>query len=124
MTIHLDTSALVAALTGARPAFADVMQLVSAGHRLEMSTLVLYEWERGPRTGVELGAQRAIVPPDHLRAFGPEEAALAATLYRDLARARGRASDLAIAACAITCGAALWTLNRRDFDDIPGLRLL
>jgi predicted nucleic acid-binding protein len=28
-----------------------------------------------------------------------------------------------IAACAIVRGAALWTLNPRDFDDIPGLKL-
>ena len=31
--------------------------------------------------------------------------------------------DLAIAACAIEWGAALWTLNRSDFDDVPGLTL-
>lgn len=31
--------------------------------------------------------------------------------------------DLAIAACALEHGAALWTLNRDDFADIPDLRL-
>jgi len=31
--------------------------------------------------------------------------------------------DLAIAACALTHEAALWTLNPEDFRDIPGLRL-
>ena len=31
---------------------------------------------------------------------------------------------LAIAATAIAQNAALWTLNRADFADIPGLRLL
>jgi predicted nucleic acid-binding protein len=28
-----------------------------------------------------------------------------------------------VAACALTCGAALWTLNTDDFRDIPGLGL-
>jgi len=31
--------------------------------------------------------------------------------------------DLAIAACAMTHDAALWTLNMEDFADIPGLEL-
>jgi predicted nucleic acid-binding protein len=31
--------------------------------------------------------------------------------------------DIAIAACAIEHRAALWTLNERDFEDIPGLML-
>jgi len=35
-----------------------------------------------------------------------------------------RTSEIAIAATAIRRGAFLWTLNRCDFDDIPGLRLL
>ena len=52
-----------------------------------------------------------------------EEAAEAAHLYSNLPRARGREVDLAIAACAITWNAELWTLNLGDFDDIPGLRV-
>jgi predicted nucleic acid-binding protein len=31
--------------------------------------------------------------------------------------------DLAIAACAITWDAELWTLNLGDFADIPGLKV-
>jgi predicted nucleic acid-binding protein len=31
---------------------------------------------------------------------------------------------LAVAACALARNAVLWTLNRQDFDDIPGLELL
>jgi predicted nucleic acid-binding protein len=32
--------------------------------------------------------------------------------------------NLAIAAVALVDGAALWTLNRQDFSDIPDLRLI
>jgi predicted nucleic acid-binding protein len=48
---------------------------------------------------------------------------LAAKLYRTLAGARQRVADLAIAACAVTHGAALWTLSPDDFRDIPDLTL-
>jgi len=55
--------------------------------------------------------------------FGAAEAARAAQLYVVLPRARGREIDLAIAACALTLGARLWTRNPRDFRDLPGLQL-
>ena len=48
---------------------------------------------------------------------------MAARLYQQVRRARSREIDLAIAACAITREIPLWTLNRKDFDDIPGLVL-
>lgn len=124
MTVHLDTSALVAALTGTRPAFGQLIALVSAEHRLAMSALVLCEWESEPRSAEALQVQRTIVPPDRIVAFGPEEAALAAALARSVAHPRGREIDLAVAACALVHDAALWTLNPADFDDIPGLRLV
>jgi predicted nucleic acid-binding protein len=40
-----------------------------------------------------------------------------------LPRARGREIEIAIAACAMSWHASLWTLNPDDFADIPGLRL-
>jgi len=57
-------------------------------------------------------------------AFGNDEASLAARLYRIVRSPRGREIDLAIAACALTHRAAHWTLNPRDFSDIPQLRLV
>ena len=51
------------------------------------------------------------------------EAEIAAKLYRQISRPRGREMDLAIAACAIAFEIPLWTLNRKDFADIPGLKL-
>ena len=86
-------------------------------------TLVLYEWWRGPRIPGELALQEAVLPPDAVVEFGAAEARLAAELYRALPRARGRELDLAIAACALTWRAPLWTLNPDDFAHVPGLEL-
>lgn len=124
MIVHLDTSALVGAFAGSRPEIARMTGLLAEGHRLTLSTVALYEWLRGPRTPAEIDVQTGLVPPEAVCAFGPAEAALAASLYRSLRRPRGRDLDLAIAACALVQQAALWTLNRKDFDDVPGLRLL
>ena len=61
--------------------------------------IVLYEWLRGPRTVAELRVQEELFP-------------------------RGRDLDLAVAACALVHEAALWTLNPKDFIDVPGLKLV
>jgi predicted nucleic acid-binding protein len=55
--------------------------------------------------------------------FGPEAAEVAAGLCSALPRARGRETELAIAACALLWEAELWTLNLGDFDDVPGLKV-
>ena len=85
---------------------------------------MLYEWLRGPRTGAELTAAQELFPPETVAAFDAEAAATAAALHRAARRARGREIDLAIAAAAIAGGAALWTLNPRDFSGVPRLRLI
>jgi predicted nucleic acid-binding protein len=121
--VHLDTSVLVDALTGPRRSAASLRRAIEQGQRLALSTLVLYEWFRGPRLDVELVAQHELFPDRHAVAFGVEEARTAAELYRVVPRARGREFDLAVAACALTHGAALWTLNPRDFRDVPDLEL-
>ena len=124
MIVHVDTSALVDALTGPRRSLDTLIGLTDAGHRLALSTIVVYEWLRGPRTRAELGAQEELFPSEHAVAFGPAEAAVAARLYKQVARARGREIDLAVAACAVANGAAIWTLNPGEFRDIPDLRLV
>lgn len=86
-------------------------------------SLVLFEWRRGPRLGPELALQEALFPSDEAIRFGPAEAILAAELYRSVGRPTSREFDLAIAACAITLDAKLWTQNLSDFVDIPGLRI-
>ena len=61
----------------------------------------------------EASTPRAAAPP-----------AREADRYTKVQRARKRELDIAIAACALVHGGALWTLNRDDFRDIPDLRLL
>lgn len=124
MIIHLDTSALVDALTGPRRSLDTLIDLTERGHRVGLSTIVLYEWARGPRTRAELSAQEELFPSERAAAFGAADAAIAARLYKHVKRARGRELDLAVAACALAVGAAIWTLNPEDFRDIPDLRLI
>jgi predicted nucleic acid-binding protein len=121
--IHLDTSVLVDALTGPRRSAPRLRQIIDRGERIQLSAIVLYEWLRGPRKTAELSDQELLLPRDKAVAFGSDEAERAARLYKQVARPRGREIDLAIAACAMAHGAALWTLNRSDFYDIPGLML-
>lgn len=121
--IHLDTSLLVDTLAGARRSAPALRRAIEQGERLAASTLVLYEWLRGPRLPAELEAQEALLPTERAIAFGAREAALAAQLFGAVRRPRGREIDLAIAACALTHDALLWTLNPKDFADIPGLAL-
>ena len=91
---------------------------------MAVPTLVLYEWRRGPRTAQELAAQEALFPSEEAVVFGQAEALLAAELYQQVKRPRSRAIDLAIAACAITSNAELWTLNGDDFSDVAGLKVV
>ncbi len=124
MTIHLDTSALVDAVTGPRRSLDALIALAEEGHRLSISTIVLYEWLRGPRTRGDLAVQEDLFPRARAVPFGAAQAAVAARLYGAVKRPRGREIDLAVAACALHDGAALWTLNRADFRDIPDLALI
>lgn len=124
MTIHVDTSALVDALTGPRRSLDVFTSLAGEGHRLSISAIVLYEWLRGPRTRAELAVQEELFPRERVVPFGAGQAAVAARLYAAVKRPRGREIDLAVAACALHDGAALWTLNRADFRDLPDLTLV
>ena len=123
MIVHVDTSALIDALTGPRRSLDRLIALTDRGHRTVLSTIVLYEWLGGPRSRAELAAQEELFPGESASPFGAAEASLAARLYKQVPRARGREIDLAVAACAIVGGAAIWTLNPGDFRDIPDLRL-
>jgi predicted nucleic acid-binding protein len=119
----LDTSLLVDALAGPKRSAPALRAAIHAGERILLPSLVLYEWLRGPRLPQELAAQESLFPRETAIPFAWQESALSAKLFRSLHRARGREIDLAIAACAITHDATLWTLNIADFKDIPDLRL-
>jgi len=121
--IALDTSLLVEAMSAGGTKRSSFREALASGHRMVLPSLVVYEWLRGPRLPEELALQEAVLPTAGAPSFGVEEARTAADLYREVSRPRGREIDLAIAACAITWGAALWTLDPDDFRDIPGLRL-
>jgi predicted nucleic acid-binding protein len=123
MLIHVDTSVLVDAFTGPRRSLGRFEKVTRAGEVVTFCTVVLYEWLRGPRTDDEVETVNAFFQTERVAAFREREAKTAATLYRQVKRARQRQADLAIAACAIEQGASLWTLDAEDFDDIAGLTL-
>ena len=102
----------------------ELRQRLERGEILFMPSIVLFEWWRGSRLEQELAIQEALLPSRNAIEFGIQEAAVAARLYRQVTRGRGREMDLAIAACAIVREIRLWTTNRRDFADIPGLKLV
>jgi predicted nucleic acid-binding protein len=121
MIVHLDTSVLIEALA---PTDRDLLdQAILQDDQLVVSTLVLYEWSRRPRSRAQREALAALFPADRIVVFGVDEALRAARVYQDVKRARTREVDIAIAACALEHNAALWTLNQGDFRDIPGLKL-
>ncbi len=122
MNVHLDTSLLIHA-TSSIERRKPLDAASERGDRLLVSTIVLYEWLRGPRSAIELALVDALFPVHDQVVFGLDEARAAARIYRAVARARGRVSDIAIAGCAVEHKAALWTLNPKDFKDIPGLTL-
>jgi predicted nucleic acid-binding protein len=123
LTVHLDTSVVIDTFTSPYRSRPGLRTLVAGGHRLAISVPVLYEWLRGPRIEIERLDQEAVLPLAAAVAFDAACAQTAARLYRSIRRARGRAMDVAIAACAIEDDAALWTLNPADFEDIPGVTL-
>ena len=121
--ILLDTSALIACLTGTRPSAPALRAAFERGERVQLPTLVLYEWLRGPRLLEELSAQEALFPRTQAIPFGSREAARSAQLYGAVPTPRRREIDLAIAACALCNDAELWTLNVKDFKDVPALNV-
>lgn len=121
--LFLDTSVLVGAFAGARLSGAALYDLMRRGEPIKLSSLVIYEWLRGPRVQEEIGDVERLFPASESIPYDPKDAALSADLYRSVRRARSREIDIAIAACAMRHEAQLWTLNPADFADIPGLRL-
>lgn len=121
--IALDTSVLIDALTGPRRALGEFRQLVELRARLIVPTLVVFELLRGSRSERELADFDELIPAGSIVDFTAEEAVAAARLFGEVSRPHQRQLDLGIAAHAIVREARLWTLNRWDFADVPGLTL-
>ena len=122
--ILLDTSILVDSLCGSKHSESRLRELISSSTRVKVPAIVFYEWFRGPRSPDELQDQEDLLPRHDAIPFEYAEAMIAAQIYRSVKSPRSREIDIAIAATAMRRGAFLWTLNRRDFEDISGLRLL
>ena len=88
--ILLDTSVLIEAFSGARRSASALRRAIERGERVLLTTLVLYEWFRGPRLEQERAVQEALFPAESAAPFGPREASLAVDLYRGVSRPRGR----------------------------------
>ena len=121
--VHLDTSALVDALTGQRRSLSSLRELLESPEPVSICSIVLFEWLRGPRLKQEIEIQETLFPAVKAIPFGFAEAQVASKLYKTVKRPRGREADLVVAACALCDGASLWTLNTEDFRDIPSLTL-
>ncbi len=121
--IHLDTSVMIDVFTGNKPLAPLLRQLLDDGERMYLSTLVLFEWRRGPRIPEQIEAQEALFSSSDAIPFGSAESIIAADIYRKVKRARGREIAIAIASCAIGHNAELWTVNPNDFKGIPNLKL-
>jgi predicted nucleic acid-binding protein len=121
--IHLDTSLLVDALAISGPSEDALASVIDQRLAMRISSIVLYEWLRGPRSEREINIQETLFPETAVVPFHIAEARAAAKIYRSIKRPRTREADVTIAATAIHHKARLWTLNPADFADIPGLQL-
>ena len=122
--IVIDTSVLVDSFTGPRRSLQLLGDLLDRGERVIMTSIVLYEWLRGPRVRQELVDQEDIFRSESVVAFDMTDAARAADIYKTVRSPRGREIDLAIAAMALNREATIWTLNPNDFQDVPDLHLI
>ena len=125
----LDTNIIIFALNRRRPEFAvRISEELRAGRPLMVPAIVLYELEYGFSKGNRVEANRRMLQTLMARGFqqlsfdlldAVEAGAIRAHLERQGTPIG--AYDYLIAAQARRRGAALVTLNRREFERIPGL---
>ncbi len=121
--IHLDTSFLIVALTS-RKELQQLQTLADSARPIQMSAVAWYEFARGPRTASQLAVARSFLLSDGVIAFDEDLAEAASTIFRSIGSPRRRGADIAIGVTAVSRGAALATLNRDDFRDIPGIEFI
>ena len=125
----LDTNIIIHALNRRRPEFAArISNELRAGLSLMVPAIVRYELEYGFAKGDRRAANRAILETLLARgfkqlAFDQDDAAEAGDIRAALERQGTPIGpyDILIAAQARRRGAVLVTLNRREFERVPGL---
>src|SRR2546428_13461300 len=98
--IHLDTSVFIDVFSGEKPLAPRLRELLDRGERVSFSTLVLFEWRRGPRMPEQIAAQEALFPSSEAIPFGSAEGLVASEVYWKIKRPRGRETVFYCAACA------------------------
>ena len=126
--IHLDTNFLIHALRAGSPHSDALERLLMGGESVGLSAIAWSEFCCGsPSVPVteEVREQVTILVGQPVR-FGAEDAVLAAELFNTGGRRKGSLPDAMIAAVAIGAGAALATVNSKDFRPFEpaGLRLV
>lgn len=125
----LDTNILIQAMNRTRPDFATrISGELLADRPLFVPTIVLYELEYGFARGSRRSSNQAILSAlmnEGLRelAFERRDAEIAGDIRAALERSGTPIGpyDLLIAAQSVRLGATLVTLNRREFDRVPGI---
>ncbi len=111
--VQLDANYLVDALVPGSQAEAKIVNLLSAGDRLAMSTVAWGEFLCGPlSSAAESAARQTLTTIEPLLSADAEQAA---KLFNRTGRRSRSFQDCMIAAIAIRCGAHLHTLNSADF---------
>lgn len=112
--IHLDANFMIQAELPGTPAAHAVGEWLRDGVPLRASLVVWAEYLGG--AGDEAGIRHWRAVLDGFDPLTESQCQLAASLHRRGRRARTKLADCLIAAGAIERGAALATLNRRDFE--------
>lgn len=128
----LDTNAIIAVLTERVPAIAQRLDAeVARGTTILLSTIVLHELRYGIAKSVKRVQSEALLQsflelPIEIATFEVEDAEHAGDIRAHLA-VQGTPIgpyDVLIAAQARSRGAMLVSANRREFDRVPGLRVV
>lgn len=123
MRVHLDTDFLVYALTSPGVERRMLHALSATEAQIQISSVVWYEFCRGPRTPDQIAVARSFFFEDSILPFSEELSILAADVFRQLKSTRRRSSDIAIGVTAAAMGALLITRNAADFAGIPDLEI-